>query len=287
MRKDTIFAAPLLLFASAAAAAQPGGRVTVNGMSMYYEVSGRGAPLVVLHGAYMNLQDMSPLIATLARTHRVYAPELQGHGRTTDIDRPMTYENLADDVAGFMDAVGLTKADVFGYSMGALTGLQLSIRHPEKVNKLVFAGGAYDFQGWQPEFRAMIPQQTVEMMLQTPFATEYPRLAANPKGFSELARKVIGLQNERIAWADGVKALRVPVLIIGGDADGATLEHYVQMFRLLGGGEMGDLGRPLPASRLAILPATSHTAIITQADLLQALIDPFLAGVAPKGFLQR
>lgn len=286
MSRNTKVAASLLLFASAGADAQTGHRVNVNGMRMYYEVSGSGTALVALHGAYMNIRDMGILIPRLARTHRVYALELQGHGRTTDIDRPITYQNLADDVAAFMDAVGLRKADVFGYSMGAVAGLQLAIRHPAKVNKLVFAAGVYDFQGWQPDFRAMIPQQTVEMMLQTPFAREYPKLAANPKGFPELARKVIALQNERMAWETDVKALKVPVLIVGGDADGATLEHYVQMFRLLGGGAMGDQGKMLPASRLAILPATSHTAIITQTDLLQALIDPFLKGVTPKSFLQ-
>ena len=263
-----------------------GQRVKVNGMQMYYEVSGSGAPLIVLHGAYMNIPSMGAIVPTLAKTHRVYALELQGHGRTTDIDRPITYPNLADDVAAFMDAVGLPKADVFGYSMGAIAGLQLAIRHPAKVNKLVFAGGAYDFQGWQPAFRALIPHQTVAMMLQTPFATEYPKLAANPKGFPDLARKVIALQNQPMAWESDVKALKLPVLIIGGDADGATLEHYVQMFRLLGGGVMGDQGKALPASRLAILPATSHTAIVTQVDLLQALIDPFLKGVTPKGLFQ-
>jgi pimeloyl-ACP methyl ester carboxylesterase len=287
MLNHAILVAPLFFFASTATRAQSGGRVDVNGMKMYYEVSGSGAPLLVLHGAYMNIRDMRPIISKLARTHRVYAPELQGHGRTTDINRPMSYQNLADDVAAFMKAMGLQKADVFGYSMGALTGLQLAIRHPTTVNKLVFAGGAYDFEGWQPGFKAAIPQQTVEMMLRTPFAKEYPKLAANPKGFPDLARKVIALQNERMSWESDVKALKAPVLIIGGDADGATLEHYVGMFRLLGGGVMGDQGKPLPASRLAILPATAHTAIITQADLLQALIDPFLKGVTPRGFLQR
>jgi pimeloyl-ACP methyl ester carboxylesterase len=260
--------------------------VNVNGMKMYYEVSGSGSPLVVLHGSYMNIPDMGTIIPKLARMHQVYALEFQGHGRTTDIDRPITYQNLADDVAAFMNAVGLQKADIFGYSMGAIAGLQLAIRHPAKVNRLVFAAGAYDFEGWQPEFRAMIPKQTVEMMLQTPFAKEYPKLAANPKGFPELVRKVIALQNEPMAWESDVRALKVPVLIIGGDADGATVEHYVQMFRLLGGGVMGDMGKPLPASRLAIMPATSHTAIITQTDLLLAFIEPFLNGVTPKGFLQ-
>jgi pimeloyl-ACP methyl ester carboxylesterase len=281
-----VFGVSLYVIAPTAVDGQEvGHRVNVNGMRMYYEISGTGTPLVVLHGAYMNIPDMGAIIPKLARTHRVYALELQGHGRTPDIDRPITYPNLADDVAAFMDAVGLQKADVFGYSMGAITGLQLAIRHPAKVNKLVFGSGAYDFEGWQPEFRAAIPQMTVEAMSQTPFAKEYPKLAANPKGFPELARKVIGLQKEPMAWESEVKALTTPVLIIAGDADGATLEHNMKMFRLLGGGVIGDMGKALPASRLAILPATSHTAIITQSDLLIAVIEPFLKGVTPKGFL--
>src|SRR5439155_22739819 len=154
MRNCAIFAVPLLLFAPAVAEAQAGHRVSVNGMRMYYEVSGSGSPLVVLHGSYMNIHDMGTIIPKLARTHQVYALEFQGDGRTTDIDRPITYHNLADDVAAFMNAVSLEKADIFGYSMGAIAGLQLAIRHPAKVNKLVFAGGAYDFEGWQPEFKA-------------------------------------------------------------------------------------------------------------------------------------
>jgi pimeloyl-ACP methyl ester carboxylesterase len=280
-------AAPLLLLASAAAKGQAvGHRVNVNGMRMYYEVSGSGEPLIVLHGAYMNIPLMGPIIPKLAQSHRVYAIELQGHGRTTDIDRPLTYPNLADDVAAFMEAVGLAKADVFGYSMGAMTGLQLAIRHPEKVNKLVFGSGAYDFEGWQPAFKAFIPQMSVEMFMQTPFAKEYPKLAANPNGFPELARKVIALQQQPLAWENDVKGLKVPVLIIAGDADGVTLEHVVKMFRLLGGGVMGDQGQPLPASRLAIMPATSHTSVITQSDLLLAFIEPFLKGETPKGLFQ-
>src|SRR5688500_11758534 len=159
------------------------GRVQVNGMQMYYEVSGAGDPLVVLHGAYMNIPSMGAIIPKLAETHKVYALELQGHGRTTDIDRPITYPNLADDVAAFMDAVGLEKADVFGYSMGSIAGLQLAIRHPQKVSKLVAASVAYDLKGWQPAFKEMIPQMTVEMVNAMPFAKEYPKLAANPSGF--------------------------------------------------------------------------------------------------------
>lgn len=266
--------------------APTGNRVEVNGMQMYYETSGEGEPLVVLHGAYMNIPSMGQIIPVLAKTHKVYAVELQGHGRTTDIDRPITYPNLADDVATLMDKVGLKKADVFGYSMGAITGLQLAIRHPDHVNKLVFASGAYDADGWQPAFKAFIPQMTVAMFSSMPFAAEYRKLAPNPDGFPELARKLIQIEKEPMAWEADVKTLKTPVLIIAGDADVATLEHSVKLFRLLGGGDMGDMGKPLSQSRLAVLPATSHTAVITQVELLRGLIEPFLKGETPKSFFQ-
>ena len=288
MLRAALIAAPLA-FTLAACAKTPtpapavGARVQVNGMQMYYEVSGQGDPLVVLHGAYMNIPNMGAIIPRLAQTHKVYALEFQGHGRTTDIDRPITYPNLADDVAAFMDAVGLAKADVFGYSVGAIVGLQLAIRHPAKVNKLVAASVAYDLRGWQPVFTAFIPQMNVEMILQMPFAADYKKLAANPDGFPALIAKLIQLEKEPMAWEADVKALKTPVLIITGDADVSTLEHSVAMFRLLGGGDMGDMGKPLPASRLAVMPATAHTAVITQPDLLHAFIEPFLRGVTPKG----
>src|SRR5438105_13579392 len=171
MLRTTLLVLPLLFTGNAVADAQAvGHRVKVNGMQMYYEVSGRGDPLIVLHGGYMNIPMMGVIVPKLAASHKVYALEFQGHGRTTDINRPITYQNLADDVAAFMDAVGLKKADVFGYSMGAGAGLQLAIRHPEKVNKLVVASVAYDLSGWQPEFTAFIPQMTVEMIVAMPFA---------------------------------------------------------------------------------------------------------------------
>jgi pimeloyl-ACP methyl ester carboxylesterase len=283
----TVFVALALLAAGPVVAAEPvGHRVEVNGMQVYYEVSGEGDPLVVLHGAYMNIPSMGAIIPRLAENHKVYAIEFQGHGRTTDIDRPITYPNLADDAAAFMDAVGLQRADVFGYSMGAAAGLQLAIRHPEKVSKLIAASVAYDAEGWQPAFREFIPQMTVEMFVNMPFAEDYRKLAANPDGFPALVEKLIALEKEPMAWEADVKAMTTPVLVITGDADVATLEHSVALFRLLGGGVMGDMGKPLPASRLAVMPATSHTAVITQTDLLLAFIEPFLKGETPKGFFQ-
>jgi pimeloyl-ACP methyl ester carboxylesterase len=270
--------------------AQSAGKyVDVNGLKMYYEIHGRDkadtVPLIVLHGAYMNIQTMGEIIPRLAETHTVYALEFQGHGRTTDIDRPITYPNLADDVAAFMKAIGLKKVDVFGYSMGAGAGLQFAIRHPEKVNKLVAASVAYDVEGWQPEFKAAIPQMTVEMFPPV-LEQDYKKLAVNPNGFRELASKLIALEKEPMAWEADVKAVKTPVLIIAGDADVSTLEHNVSLFRLLGGGIMGDMGQPLPPSRLAVMPATSHTAVITQADLLLSFIEPFLKGETPKGFFE-
>lgn len=275
----------LMVLTLVMAQAPAGQRAKVNGMQMYYEVSGKGEPLVVLHGAYMNIPAMGAIIPALAKTHRVFALEFQGHGRTNDIDRPITYPNLADDVAAFMDAVGLKKADVFGYSMGAGAGLQLAIRHPEKVNRLVVASVAYDARGFQPEFTAMIPQMSVEMF-PPQLEQEYRKLAVNPNGFRALATKLIQLEKEPLAWEADVKALKLPVFIIAGDADVATLEHTVAMFRLLGGGGMGDMGKPLPQSRLAILPASSHTAVITQVNLLHPMIEQFLKGEAPKSMFE-
>jgi pimeloyl-ACP methyl ester carboxylesterase len=285
MVRTALLAAALLATGTGLAEAQQAGqRAEVNGMQMYYEVSGQGEPLIVLHGAYMDIPSMGAIIPKLAQTHKVYAVELQGHGRTNDIDRPITYPALADDVAAFMEAVGLAKADVFGYSMGAAVGLQLAIRHPEKVNRLAAASVAYDARGWQPEFIAFIPQMTVEGFLQMPFFKEQ---AERRPGFPALIAKLIQLEKEPMAWEQEVKQLKPPVLIVTGDADVATLEHSVAMFRLIGGGVMGDMGKPLPASRLAVMPATAHTAVITQADMLHGFIEPFLKGETPKGMFEQ
>ncbi|MGB3339211.1 MAG: alpha/beta hydrolase [Devosia sp.] len=283
MQRFIITAAALMTTGAAFAQEAPAGnRVEVNGMKMYYETSGTGEPIIVLHGGFMNIPMMADIVGRLDDTHQVYALELQGHGRTTDIDRPLTYPNLAEDVAAFMDAVGIEKADVFGYSMGAMTGLRLAIDHPDKVDQLVFASGAYDYEGWQPAFQAAIPTWTVEMFTSSPFAEDYKKLAADPDGFPAMAQKVIDLEKLRFAWGEQVAELNTPVLIIAGDADGMTLDHSVEMFRMLGGGVMGDGTEPLAASRLAILPASSHTAVIRQTDALMTFIGPFLAGETPK-----
>jgi pimeloyl-ACP methyl ester carboxylesterase len=279
-------AAPKVTVTTAQAAPADSGYADVNGVHMYYEVSGTGDPLIVLHGAHMDIRTMGRIIPLLARTHRVYAVEFQGHGHTPDIDRPITYQAMADDVAAFMEAMKVERADVFGYSMGAEVGLQLAIRHPQKVNKLVSASAAYDLKGWQPVYTAMLPKMTPEMFLGMPHFAALHKKAADPDAYVAFLKKMIALEHEPMAWEADVKTIKVPVLMIAGDADVATLEHTTAMFRLLGGGVMGDMGAPLPQSRLAILPATSHTAVISQPDLLIAFIEPFLKGETPKGFFE-
>lgn len=281
-------AAMMLIATPALAQTAPEGKtVEVNGMDLYYEVSGSGDPIVVLHGAYMNIPTMGGIIPALAESHRVYAIEFQGHGRTEDIDRPITYPNLASDVAAFMDAVGLEKADIFGYSMGAAAGLRLAIDYPEKVDQLVAASVSYDMEGAQPAFLAMIPTMVPEMFVGSPMEDAWKQYAPNPEGFRPFVERMIALEHEPLAWGEEVKDLKSPVLIIAGDADMMTLEHLVSMFRLLGGGEPGDMGQPLGASRLAILPATSHTAVIDQVDLLMGFTEPFLKGETPKGMFDQ
>ena len=282
MHKLTASLATAALLAVAPAYAET---ARVNGMDIYYEVTGEGDPLVVLHGAYMTIPDMGEIIPMLAKTHKVIALEFQGHGRTEDIDRPITYENLADDVAGLMDALDIEKADIFGYSMGAAAAIQLAIRHPEKVDQLVSASGSYDLSGAQKAYLDFIPQMKPEMFIGTPMEAAWKKLAVNPDGFPAFVDRMIALEHEPMAWEAGVKTIKSPVLLIAGDSDVVTLEHQVAFFKLLGGGVMGDMGAPLAASRLAILPATAHTAVISQPDLLHALIEPFLQGETPKSFI--
>ncbi|MCD7059836.1 alpha/beta fold hydrolase [Pelagibacterium xiamenense] len=288
MCRTAIAAAAILAAVPALAQSEPvGAYVDVNGMDMYYEVSGEGDPLIVLHGAHMNIPSMGEIIPALAATHTVYAVELQGHGRTNDIDRPITYGNMAGDVAAFMDAVGLEDADIFGYSMGGAVGLRLAIDNPVKVDQLVAVSGiAFSVEGLQPAYHEFLPQMTVDFFVGTPMEDAYRALSPNPDGYPAFIEKMIALEHEPLDWEEDVAGLEVPVLLIAGDSDVVTLEHTVELFRLLGGGVMGDMGVPLPESRLAVLPATSHTAVIGQTDVLLTFTEQFLNDETPRSFFE-
>jgi pimeloyl-ACP methyl ester carboxylesterase len=257
------------------------GFAPVNGLQMYYEIHGSGQPLVVLHGAFMTIELLGKLVPELARTRQVIAVELQGHGHTRDIDRPLTYEQLADDTAALIQHLGLQPADVYGYSLGAGTALQLALRHPRAVRKLVVVSGSYTSDGMHREVLSGIEHITPELFSGTPWREAYDRVAPDPGAFPALVAKIKQLDLTPFSWsADAVRSMGAPTFIIIGDSDGTRPEHAVEMFRLRGGGVFGDLAG-LPAAQLAVLPGTTHVGILERADWLVPMVSAFLDAEPP------
>jgi pimeloyl-ACP methyl ester carboxylesterase len=282
-----IVSAALLLALSPAALAQgetevTTGYVDVNDLHMYYEIRGTGEPLVVLHGAYMSIDTMSMLIQPLAQTRQVIAVELQGHGRTNDVEgRPLNYAQLAEDVAAFMTEIGIEKADFLGYSMGANTALHVAVQHPDKVDKLVLISGNYRLDGLYPDLIEFMKIMTPDMFAGTPMVTEYERLSPNPDGFATLVQKVSALDIEMEDLpAEALQGITAPTLIIAGDSDATQPEHAVDMFRVRGGGVNGDLAG-LPNAQLAILPGTTHISVLMRTDWVIPMTVEFLDGTTP------
>jgi pimeloyl-ACP methyl ester carboxylesterase len=262
------------------------GYAEVGDLRMYYEIHGSGAPTLLLHGAYMSVDAMGPLLAKLAETRQVIAVEEQGHGRTADADRPITYERMADDTAALARQLQLGPADVVGFSMGAGIGLQMGIRHPDVVRRLVLASASFTSDGMHAAALEMFPSITPELFAGSPMEAEYLRLAPNPGDFPTLVEKLKTLDSTPFAWPEeDVRAMSAPTLIIVGDSDVVRLEHAVELFRLRGGGVMGDLAG-LPESQLAVLPGTTHymppgSGVMDRADLMMAMIVPFLDAAPP------
>jgi pimeloyl-ACP methyl ester carboxylesterase len=253
----------------------------VNDLNLYYEVDGEGPPLILLHGAYMTAEMMTPLTEGLTGTRQVIVPEMQAHGRTGDIDRPLTYEHMADDTAALIGRLGIEQADVVGYSMGGGAALQLAIRHPALVRRLVVISAGFRYDAMPPEAIAMFPSITPEMFAGSPMETEHQRLSPDPEGFPKLVEKLKTLDTTDFAWPDEeIRGISAPTLIVLGDSDGVRLEHAVEFFKLRGGGVMGDLSG-LPESQLAVLPGTTHfvppgSGVLDRAEWLRAMIPPFL-----------
>jgi pimeloyl-ACP methyl ester carboxylesterase len=259
------------------------GYAPVNGLQMYYEIHGNGEPLVLLHGSFGAIDLWGPILSTLAETHQVIAVELQGHGHTADIiDRPLGYEQMADDVAALMEHLGIEHADVVGYSMGGTTGLQLAIRHPELVRKLVTVSPNYRSDGYYPELLAGLSMMTLETFVGTPEEAAYLRHAPHPEDFPVLVEKLKDLPRDFAFPDEDVASITAPTLVVLGDSDVVRPEHAVALFRLLGGGVPSDLTGSLPNSQLAILPGTTHRSIVNErADQLLAVSEPFLAAPMP------
>jgi pimeloyl-ACP methyl ester carboxylesterase len=255
------------------------GYAPVNGLQMYYEVHGSGGPrpLVLLHGNLSTIGvDFGAMIPSLAETRQVIGVEQQAHGHTADIDRPLSIRNWTDDTAALLGHLGIGQADLFGYSSGSAVAFQLALDHPELVGKLVLASFSYRLDGLHPGLMENIGQLQPEHLAGTPFEQDYARVAPNPGDWPRLIEKIKQMEQDLPQWsADDLRNLAAPTMLVIGDSDIVQPEHTVEMFRLLGGGVIGDLAG-LPRSRLAVLPGTTHVTLVQRADWLSSMVGEFL-----------
>jgi len=259
------------------------GYASINGLKMYYETHGIGQPLVLLHGALSGIgTSFGQVLPSLAETRQVIAVELQAHARTADIDRPLSMEQMADDTTDLLHQIGIEQADFFGYSLGAGVALQIAIQYPKRVRKLVLASVTYNTDGFHPGLMEGMESLKPEDLAGSPFQEEYARLAPNPEHWPTLIAKVKQLDHEFHGWtSEAVRSIQAPTLIMIGDSDIVRPEHAVEMFRLLGGGVMGDMAG-LPRCQLAVLPGTTHITIMHRADWLVSMMTGFLDAPMPK-----
>ena len=237
----------------------------VNGINLYYETQGSGRPLILLHGGLGSGEMFGPILPTLAANHQVIAVDLQGHGRTADIDRPIDIRLMADDVAALIDHLGLEKPDVLGYSLGGGVAFFTAVKYPNKVGRLVMVSANIRRDAIPAEMLAQQDQVSsgaVEFMKETPMYQLYQQVAPRPQDFGRLLDKVGQSMSKDFDYSNEMRTLKVPTLIVAADADMAPPSHYVDTFKLLDGGLrdggwMGE-GRPAGGHALAILPGLTH-----------------------------
>ena len=279
LKSTALFLTFLLIIASMVSAQQKPitGYAPVNGLKMYYEIHGSGEPVVLLHGAFMAITDeWTDWVKELAKTRKVIAVEMQGHGRTADIDRDMTYDNLSGDVAALLDHLKIQRADIVGYSLGGVVAIDTAIRHPDKVRKVISISAWFASDGWVKEARDFWPNFNWEMMKGTPAEVGYRKLNPNPDGFPKFFNHLKATAMRQYdCGADKLKATKAPMFFIHGDADGVRLDHISEMYRLKGGDIHGDM-HPHPDSRLAILPNTTHVTLINRMSTIVPMINDFL-----------
>lgn len=268
---------------------QQKGYASVNGLNIYYEIHGSGQPLILLPGGFMTVEAMGELVPQLAATRRIIGVELQGHGHTADIERPLRFELMADDIAALIRSLGLERADIFGFSLGGGVGLQTAIRHPEVVRKLALASTAFKRDGWYPEVLAGMASISVETFAGTPIHEAYLKTSPRPEAWPTVVARMRQLTTEDYDWAEDVATLKIPTLILVGDADSVHLAHAVEFFGLLGGGKADGDMRGLPPAQLAVLPATTHVGwappyhgLMTRTELLLPIITEFLDSPMPE-----
>jgi pimeloyl-ACP methyl ester carboxylesterase len=279
-------ASAVLAFAQANGGAPvKNGYAPVNGLNVYYEIHGTGEPLILLHGGLMSTAMEQDLIAQLSKTRQVIALDLQAHGRTADIDRPITTEAMGDDVAGVLKYLAIPKADVMGYSLGAAVALQVTFRHPEMVRKLVVVSTPFKRSGWYPDVRAQMDQMgpaSAEMMKPSPLYQSYAKIAPRPEDWTRLVTKVSESIKKDYDLTEQVRAIKCPVMLVFGDNDAVPPAHAAEFFALLGGGQRdaGWDGSGMSTSRLAILPGATHYNITSSPALVPTVL-PFLDATLP------
>jgi pimeloyl-ACP methyl ester carboxylesterase len=240
-----------------------GSYASVNGLEMYYEIYGTGQPLVLLHGGIGAIEMFGEVLPMLAEGRRVIAADLQAHGRTADIERTLSFESMADDVAALIGHLQIGRADVMGYSLGGSVALQVAIRHPEVVRMLVLVSTPFERDGWYPEVLAGMGQmgpEAAEPMKETPIYYTYVSGAPRPEDWPVLLTKLGKLLARDYDWSEEVAEIAAPTMIVVGDADSVRTAHAVRFFELLGGGraDAGWDGLGIPDSRLAVHPGTTH-----------------------------
>ena len=272
--------------------------VHVNGERFHYQICGDldagKTPLLVLHGSYMSADAMAPFIEAFATSRPVIALDARGHGRTGDLPGPITYPQMADDAAGVLDALNVRRADVLGYSMGAITAITIAIRHPGQVGKQIILSGTSRRDGWYPEVHEVFKHTTAAAFTGTPLESQYKRLSPTPDAFPVLVGKMRDLDlSDYDNSDDSVRTIADKTMIVVGDADSATLEHAIELFKLRGGGDtkvaVQGFMTEAPRARLAILPGTAHIGIMANAKLIAELAIPFLddtTPATPPGFLK-
>jgi len=258
------------------------GYAPVNGLKLYYEIHGTGEPLVLLHGGLGASAMFAGIFTEFSAKRKVIAVDLQAHGRTADIDRPMTFQAMASDVAGLLQHLGIAKADVMGYSLGGGVAAHVAFANPEAVRKLVVVSTAFKKDGWYPEINAGMAQvgaAAAEPMKQTPMYQMYASIAPRPQDWPVLLTKIGELLRKDYDWSQNVAAIKSPTFLVFGDADAVRTAHAVQFFELLGGGKKdgGWDGSGISNARLAILPGATHYNIFTSPALVAAA-SAFLEG---------
>ncbi|HSK89865.1 MAG TPA: alpha/beta hydrolase [Euzebyales bacterium] len=242
-----------------------GAYADVNGVHLYYETHGHGRPLILLHGGLGSGEMFGPVISALAEQHQVIVPDLQGHGRTADIDRPIDVRLMADDIAALIDHLGLEQPDLVGYSLGGGVALLTAVTYPEKVGRLVMASVNVRPDAIDPQIReqqGQVSAAAAEFMKDTPMYQLYQAVAPRPEDFPRLLDKIGESMSEGFDYSEEVRGLQVPTLVVAADADMAPPRHFVEIFALLDGGlrDGGWMGenRPKGGHALAILPGLTH-----------------------------